>query len=649
MILINEQPEDVAYSVQEYTNKGDNVQDAETTVIGTSKIIIGDYTFDNVPFSTTTATGEIRSLSASLKSVSNQNGMTQQEKIGVSQTLTLKYNDLSKTLYDSWLTNLNKVVEVDIDNLFDTGYSEDSSTTEVGKAASGEFVLKKLTAKTTPYTYVEGESGYQPYSDTVYNVVATLVKNVEYGNSTNWADGGSTGELGYIDYETIFDSFNPLEDVVDVIGLINGEIVFEGYLDNITSSTLKALGKERDLADHAIYSSFLTDSEEISGSIVYSSTLTKLAQQVLQEEGYTLNGTIDNEPLDADILDTSIWNVVSRCCKDVGLYFYADNYQIHVSKATMQDIGTAWGAQTIDITDYIVSTNYSFKASNYYDSLNLTANFRFFWDTYMPIIPLGIKCYNKVLIAGEGLDYSIMESVPTSQAIADDTSFECIVDVQDNFYDISASESKYSFIPSTMPDEETKNVDNYWGSITIELDQELGGNVDEIYVYTGSKLDIEADFDYFISKTWMRNNTQTFDGNIYFHIFETGDLDEVAMFKVMISDVKLPPEDLYDGYRKWGIGNNVLSHSFAYKQSIGTQNRLDSIANHILSLRNSELKEVTFTCTGLVDAKVGTYVSTQGKNFYVSKVTHKVDNNCALTTTIVASEYILKNISRVDV
>ena len=648
MILIDKQPEEIGYSTQEYTNKGDNTDVSDTTEIGTCKILIGEYTFNNVPFTVGIATGQIRNLSASLKSVTDQNGVTQQEEIGLSQTLTLKYSALPKTQYDSWLNNIGKVVEVDIDNLFDTGYSEDGSATSVGKAVDGEFMLKKLTAKTTPFVYDSTQTTYQPYDDTVYNVVATFVKNAEYGTGLNWdEEGGSDGELGYIDYETIFDSFNPLEDIVDVFAYINGEVVFEGYLDNITSSTLKALGKERDLADYAIYRSF-TSSEDAAGAVTYNSNLTKLSQDSLQEAGYSLSGNIDSEPLDANILDTSIWNIVSRCCKDVGLYFYAEGNQVFVSKAST-DVGGAYGKPTVDITDVITSTNYSFKGSKYYDSLILNANYRFFWDTYMGDQNVGIKCYNKLLIAGNGLDYSIMESVPTSIATASDTSFECVVDVANNFYDISASETKYSFIPTTMIDTETKNYDSYWGSIVIEVDQELGGKIDNVFVYNGTKLDDEADFDYFISKTWIRNNTQTFDGNVYFHIFETGDIDEVAKFTVVLSDVKLPPEDLYDGYRKWGEGNNVLNHTFCYKQSISTEQKLDLIANHITSLRNAEMKQVEFICKGIIDVRPGEYVSTLGKNFYISKIQYKIDKNQAVTTVINGSEYVYNTINRINV
>jgi hypothetical protein len=103
----------------------------------------------------------------------------------------------------------------------------------------------------------------------------------------------------------------------------------------------------------------------------------------------------------------------------------------------------------------------------------------------------------------------------------------------------------------------------------------------------------------------------------------------------------LPPEDLYDGYRRWGKGDNVLSHSFYYKQSIGSIDILNSLALHLLSLKNSQLKEVTFVCKGIIDVRPGEYVTYKGKNFYIKSVIYNIDKNQSVTTKIVGNEYKL--------
>jgi hypothetical protein len=618
------QPELIEFSVVEdtLTNNQTTTEDED---VGTNLISIGEFIFNNVPFTVSIKEGEIRSLSANVKFAdTGTSNVGDDQTKGLKKKVILKYNALPNTTYNLWISNLGKVVELDISTGLDVEYSEAILETDlssnVDDVAKGEYILDKLTYKSTA-------------ADDKLGVTAEFYKFEQFEESEFWDESGSSS-LGYIDGDLILDSYNPLEDVVDVIAEINGEIIFEGYLANITSSSLKALGKERELADNVIYSSYQGVEDDENPGTLLDMTLTSLAQEVANESGFLFIGNLDGNGLDANILDRTSWDVIRSCCRDVGYYFYCEGNAIYATKPiTSTD-------DFLDITENILSTSFNFRASEWYDGLVINLSYTPRWDTYGSYPNIVIKCYNKMLIAGEALDYDTMETVATSEPSSDEASFECVVDISDNIWDISATEQSYGFIESTLP------LENYWGSFIIEIPRDMGLNIsnssvgyEDVYIIESSELFEYADqVDIVISKKVERRGTMEFDGRIYVHIF-ADDLDSLSYFDIIIKRVKLPEEDIYDGYRKWGNGTNIFNHSFTYKQSIGSPYAFDRVANHIFNLRNSELKEVKYLCEGKIDVRPGESIKVNGKLFIVKDVTVKVDNKLKVTTDIVAFEY----------
>jgi hypothetical protein len=630
------QPDNIQYSSEFYENSTDTTESSDDKVYGSSKLIIGDFIFNDVPFNVSYANNTVKTLSASLKSVGeNATGsLGDQSPKGLKQKIILYYKMLDKDTYLLWRNNLNKEVNLSISNTVPDlleGY-----TSEYGNS------IGNYNANAVNDTYILSDLKYKSTVDSdFHDVTATFYKTVDYYNE-DWDSESDEGTLNYIDRETIFDSFNPLEDTVDVLAYINGELIFEGELADVSTSSLKALGKERLLADTR---------KDVTK---YTTTLTEFVEEVMNGTEFFMpnfydpwerDRLIDDRRLDVEVIDTSVWEVLNSACEDVGARFFCDGNLVRITRP--YDVN--FDNQTpYDITDFVIKTGFKFKGSKKYNSILMSGNFRFIWFNW-DRSTIQVNCYNKMVIAGEGLDYNTMEMVDVNSPVSEEAEFEYVVKLNDNFYDISVSQQKFNFVESTSPD---KSYD-YWGSLVFEVPIELiassyrpfgymTGLNDKPYIVSPDCVTWEPDNlfrtdinDMAELESYPSSYGGTSDGTFYIHIFADS-LDELAFFRVYINNIKLVPEDLYDGYRRYLSGDNVYSHSFNFIQ---TPENLEYLATNILNTENSKLKEITFSCKDKVDVFPGNRVEYGGKVFYVEKVQYKYNKDKSITTDIGGYEF----------
>lgn len=604
------QPDSVQYqtsNLTENSNSQNNLPE-EDKIFGTSKVVVGDSVFKDVPVTFTMANNTIRSVSVSLSSGYSNSNIVQQDIEGIKKVVTLHYKMMDISKYNQLYDNINKNVNVLIQN--ETIEDRFDGVT-LNPAIDGEYKLINLKYKST-------------VDDQYHDVTVKLSKSEIYSRE----DWDMTEDIeSSISRSRIFEDFNPLESTIDVFVYINDWLLFEGELADVTTNSLKALGKERSLADSKV------------DIIKYDTSLDSLLREVLNwRTGYGIEGSLNAAGMDIEIIDTSRWDIIERACSDVGAKFFVDNDMVFINKP----FGNNYGGTQID--NNLIKTSFNFKASKKYNSIIVSGNFRFIWYPLSGHDTVPIKCYNRMLIAGRGMDYSKMEMVDANSPSSDSPSFECFVDINDNFYDITASEQSFNFIESTLPD---KTYD-YWGSIVIEMPVELvaKGYFPNDYITNGKyPYSVQGDF-----LTWDENvfegvaELEVFpepsysvrtNGIFYLHIF-ADNLDELAMFTVNINDVKLVDEDLYDGYRIFLSGSNRYSHSFNYIQST---DGLTNLATDILNKANSELKVVRFECKGMIDVYPGSKVNYGGKTFFVEKVQIKVDKDKSIKTIIDSYEF----------
>ena len=636
---MNMQPDNISYSTEFYQNTTDTSNQDEH-VYGSSRLIVGDFIFNDVPFTVTYQNNVVKSLTASLADISKDSSGSLNDSgyKGLKKIITLHYKMLDKVTYLLWRNNLNKEVNLSITNTVPdllVDYSEEYGS------SSGDFNAYAIND-----TYVLQDIKYKSTVDSNYHdVVVKFYKTTDY-YSEDWETDDSGGSVGYIDRETIFDNFNPLEDVVDVIAYINNNLVFEGELADVTTGSIKALGKERSLLD---------TKKDLTK---YYTNLTYFVEEALYSTGFFMPNIydpydttwervrlIDSKPLDAEVIDTSVWDIINRACADVGARFFCDGNLIRITKP----YDTNFDNQVpYDISDFVTQTGFKFKGSRKYNSIIISGNFRFIWFNWTRST-IQINCYNKKVISGEGLDYNTMEMVAVNEPSSDEAEFECVVKLNDNFYDISVVQQKFDFIESTLPD---KSYD-YWGSLVFEVPIELiassyypfgaiSGYEDQPYNVDNDCITWESDNmfgsdinDVAELEVYPNNARSKSNGTFYLHIF-SDNMDELAFFKVYINNFKLVPEDLYDGYRKYLSGENVFSHSLNFIQSPTDLYRL---ATNILNMENSKLKTVTFDCKDMVDVYPGNRVEYGGKIFYVERVQYKYDKNKSLTTVIEGYEF----------
>ncbi len=643
------QPEEIQYvisSVDPKTIAKD--EDEEDEGIGENRVEITlengtRFVYQNLPFTLHKNNRQITALDISVKDMIDN--MKSDKGKGKFHDVVLHYYAINKLD----IPEIGTRIDVEIENPIAVNFGSIAEHSTVFKKYSvrGNFAVKEVQYEST---IINNEI------EQIFDAKITLTKIIGLDEEGNPEEEQEELEDMLLTLMNPIDATIPVQVYLKSMGWFN--MIFDGLLVDISASSAKAMGREVLLAEKMVKDTFYFGKPYLvlgggnfsgmSWSGMYNiedviEVLTRRHIRVPQVKDYYMDYGSEwcvgrfhhgNNFDSFTFVGMSVWDVLVKVANTYDYFltvepqFSSSSNIIHLHTENISRNGVMPFQGEISET-IIEDRKVNFRANKSYTGIEVTGSLsplRSNWGTPDYIL----KCYNKAMVAGEGIRFKDNQTIDTKDPTSDRTSFHCTPtyagDTPPEGTSITASDGSISYIQTTIEAPEGFEADDYRSTITISVRPEI---LPCRRIESEGEEELEMQWEWYQGTITVKNivpegTNVAFvikpqhgklmnPGQIYVDIF--GDYEDLQYFEIWFP-VKTPKYlSLLQGYFHWGIqpdgtiGNftpdeddNLLSHNAELMQG-QSDFEIEQLADYTWKKANQKLQNITLSLTGFFATK----------------------------------------------